>query len=159
MKSIGDLLDGIQIVMSKIPKRLVTNSDFQKAKSILDRVQEYFKDLERLITSPGFEKVIRRLEHSSIEEVNLEAHQIENLMKDLRHMLYETDLYIRNLWQIVIAHPEQWAAKSDQLTLMIDQKFGGEYGELRKEFTIILHTEEELEEIQGDERRLRKFLK
>ena len=42
---------------------------------------------------------------------------------------------------------------------MIDQKFGGEWGELRKEFKIALRTEKELKQIITSEKHLAEVLK
>ncbi|MDO9581029.1 MAG: hypothetical protein Q7J06_10775, partial [Bacteroidales bacterium] len=69
------------------------------------------------------------------------------------------DLYIKNLREIIARNPEQWSKKADQLVLMIDQKFGGEMGELRKEFQVALHKEEELKQLITSEEHLAEFLK
>jgi len=159
MKHIGWCLDRIQIVMGHIPRAVLSPEDKEKANNILDEVQEYADTLATLITNPKFKKYLQRLEKASIEGVKLQAHEIEALVKDLEHMLYVLDLYIKNLKEIMIKHPEQWGKKADQLALMIDQKFGGERGELRKEFQIAVHTEEELKAVVTSERHLAAFLK
>ena len=53
----------------------------------------------------------------------------------------------------------QWGYKADQLALAIDQKFGGENGELRREFKIALYKMDELKKIVKYEKHLLKFLK
>lgn len=68
-------------------------------------------------------------------------------------------MYIKNLREIINIHPEQWIKKADQLVVMINQKFGGEMGELRKEFQIAIHEEEELKQIVTSEKHLAEFLR
>jgi hypothetical protein len=145
--------------MAGIPKAVISKKDKEKAQDILDKIQEYANTLSELILNPKFKKDLHQLEISSIEGVKLQAREIEILFKDLEHMLYVLDLYIKNLREIVTDHPEQWSKKADQLVLMIDQKFGGEMGELRKEFKIALHTQEELRRILTSEEHLAEFLK
>jgi len=74
-------------------------------------------------------------------------------------MLYILDLYIKNLNDIVAKHPRQWSMKADQLSYMIDQKFGGEMGELHKEFQVAIHAEEDLKQLVKSEKHLAEFLK
>ncbi len=159
MKHIGWCLDKIQRVMAKIPKAVDTPDDKKKANDILDDVEGYANTLEKIITNPKFKKYIHRLEKAPIEEARLEAHEIEELIKDLEHMLQVLDTYLKNLRDIVVNHPDQWYDKSSQLSLMIDQKFGDERGELRKEFQAVVHTEEELREVVTSDKHLEAFLK
>ena len=159
MKHIGWCLERIQIAMANIPRAVISQEDKGKAQNILDEVQEYANTLAQLILNPKFKRYLYQLEKASIERVRLQAHEIEELLKDLEHMLYVLDLYIKNLKEIIINHPEQWSNKADQLVLMIDQKFGGELGELRKEFQIALYAEGELKQIVTSEEHLAEFLK
>ncbi len=159
MKHIGWCLDRIQIVMVHIPKAVISQEDKEKARNILDEVQEYANTLAQLILNPKFKEYLHKLEVAPIEGVRLQAHEIKELFKDLEHMLYVLDLYIKNLKEIIIKHPEQWSKKAPQLVLMIEQKFGGEMGELRMEFQISLHTEQELKQLVTSEKHLAEFLK
>ena len=159
MKTIGWCLERIQIAMSKIPRDVVFVENQRKAKQILNEVQEYADILEKIITNSKFKDYLMRLEKCSFEEIKFNAKKIEELHKDLEHMLYVLDLYIKNLNEIIIRHPEQWSEKADQRVLMIDQKFGGERGELKKEFQIYIHNKEELKEILIAEEHLVEFLK
>jgi len=159
MKHIGWCLEKIQIAMAHIPREVISQEDKEKAKKILDEVQEYANTLTQLILNPNFKNNLRQLEKASIEGVRSQAHEIEELFKDLEHMLYVLDLYIKNLKEIILNHPKQWSQKAAQLVLMIDQKFGSEMGRLRKEFQITLHTEQELERIVTSEKHLAEFLK
>lgn len=159
MKHIGWCLERIQIAMAHIPRAVISQEDKVKANNILDEVQEYANTLAQLIQHPKFKKYLYQLKKSSIEGVKLQAHKIEELFKNLEHMLYVLDLYIKNLREIIKNHPEQWSKKADQLVLMIDQKFGGEMGELRKEFQVALHAEEELKQLVTSEKHLAEFLK
>ena len=159
MRSIGWCLERIQILMGDIPISVVSDEDKKKAQAILNEVQEYADILAQIIMNPKFKLNLYRLEKASIEGIRLQAIEIEELFKDLEHMLYVLDLYIENLKEIILYHPEQWSKKADQLVLMIHQKFGGEMGKLRKEFQIILHTQDELREIVTSEKHLAKFLK
>jgi hypothetical protein len=159
MKHIGWCLDMIQIVMARIPNEVNSEENKKLAQSLLDDVQEYANTLEALIKNPKFRKILERLEKVPIKEVTEQAHNIEELFKDFEHMLYVLDLYIKELNYIIKNNPAQWSQKADQITLMIDQKFGGEMGELRKEFLIALHTKSELAEVVADERHLAEFLK
>lgn len=159
MKHIGWCLERIQIVMAHIPKTVLSQEDKVQANSILNTIQSLADTLAELIQHPKFKKYLHQLENAPVEGVRLQAHEIEELLKDLEHMLYMLDLYIKNLKEIIINHPEQWSKKADQLTLMIDQKFGGEMGELRKEFQVAVHTEEELKQLVTSEKHLEEFLK
>ena len=161
MKSIGWCLDGIQTVMGDIPKTVSSQEDKKKAQDIIDKVQKYADTLAELILHSSFKNDIRQLEEEedSMEGFRLQAHEIEKLFNDLKHMLYELDLYIQNLREIIDTHPEQWGKKADQLVLMIDQKFGGEMGELRKEFKIAVRTKKRLISIVTYEEHLAELLK
>ena len=159
MKHIGWCLEKIQVTMNHIPRAVISKGDKSKANNILDKVQEYANTLEQLITHSKFEKYLCQLGTSSIKGVRLQEHKIKELLKDLEHMLYVVDLYIKNLRVIITDNPEQWSKKADQLVLMIDQKFGGEKGELRNEFQIALHTEKELRRLVTSEKHLAEFLK
>ena len=159
MKHIGWCLEKIQITIRYIPEDVSSQENKHKAKRILDEVQEYANTLAELIHHPKFKKYLSKLENSSIEGARLQAHEIEELFKDLDHMLYTLDLYIKELREIIRNHPEQWIKKADQVALMIDQKFGGERGELRKEFQVTLHTEEDLKKLITNEKHLSEFLK
>lgn len=159
MKHIGWCLDRIQIVLMKMPQEV--NSPIQKtlAMVLIDEVNKYAITLTEIITNPKFKKSLNQLEQASVEGVKLQAHEIEKLLKDFEHMLQVLELYIKNLKDIIINHPEQWHSKAKDLIEVIDQKFGGEKGELRKEFEIALHKEQELKEIISSERHLAEFLK
>lgn len=159
MKHIGWCLDQIQIVMMDMPRQLTTPATKIVANSVLDDVQQYHKTLVEIITNPEFRTHLNRLETASIEGIRLQAHQIEELVKDLEHMLQVLDLYIRELRDIITNRPEEWSGKADQIVLMIDQKFGGERGELRKEFQVAVHAEEQLRQLVTSEQHLAEFLK
>jgi len=159
MKSVGWCLDRIQIVMADIPAEVISKEDKEKAKKILDEVQDYANTLAQLIMNPNFKNNLHKLEKSSIEEVRLHAYRIEELFKDLEHMLYVVDLYIKSLNDVIINDPEHWGKKAAKLVLMIDQKFGSENGELRKEFQVAIHTQEELKDIVTSEEHLAELLK
>ncbi len=159
MKHIGWCLDSIQRAVMKRPMKLDSQEDKKRANSMLDEIQEYVNTLAQLVLNPNFKKYLYQLEKTPIKGVSLQAHQIEELFKDLEHVLYVLSLYIKNLRNIIITHPEQWVSKSEQLVRMIDQKFGGEKGELRREFQIVLHSEEELRRIITSEKHLAEFLK
>ena len=146
MKHIGWFLDQIQILMSIIPRELDTQEDKNRATNILYTVKIYGGALAKLIINKKFKKNLYELERHPNKEVRLEAHEIEELFKDLEHMLYVLDLYTKQLKEIIEKHPEEWSKKADQLVLMIDQKFGGERGELRREFQIAFQREKKLED-------------
>jgi len=158
MKNIGWCLEKIQIAMAHIPKEVILPEDKNKAINILIEVQKYTDTLAQLIQNPEFQKNLNKLEKTPIEGIRLQAHETKELLKDLEHMLYVLKLYMRNLRKIIVSHPNQWYKKADQLVLMIDQKFGGEMGELRKEFQIALHTKEELKQLITSEKHLAEFL-
>ena len=95
MKHIGWCLERIQIAMTQIPKTVISQEDKEKANTILDEVQEYANTLSQLIMNPKFKEYLHQLENTPIEGVRLQSHEIEKLAKDLEHMLYVLDLYIR----------------------------------------------------------------
>ena len=164
MKHIGWCLDRIQIQIGGIPRNLDRSVDIALANYIVNRVEEYAETLAKIITNPKFKKSLDRLEKTSIEGVRLQAHEIEKLISDLKHMLYELDLYIKTLKEIIEKERSEkgsskgeWSSKADQITLMIDQKFGGERGELRQEFTVALHSRKELKELEIAEKHIAEF--
>lgn len=159
MKHIGWCLEKIQEEMAHIPRALTTQEDKAKATKILDEVQQYSTTLAQLVTHKNFRSYLSKLQHSSIQGVQLQAHEIQELFKDLEHALYVLDVYVEQLREIIEHHPEQWSSKADQIVLMIDQKFGAEKGELRKEFQVALHKKEELEQLITSEEHLAQFLK
>ena len=159
MKHIGWCLDRIRIEFTHMPVEVISQEDKEKVSTILDEVQKCADTLAELITNPKFKTYLHRLETSSIEGVRLQSREIEELFKDLEHMLYVLDLYIKKLRELILTHPERWRDKAKDLLHMIDQKFGGEMGELRKEFQVALHTEEELKQLVTSEKHLAEMLK
>jgi len=165
MKHIGWCLDNIQIAMMDMPKELTSEESKKKAKQVIDDVQKYADTLVDLIRNPEFKKTIHKLEQAPIEGIRLQAHEVEELFKDLEHALHVIDLTLTELREILALkfHDEKdirrWKRSYDKLVLMIDQKFGGERGELRKEFQINLHTKEQLQDIVNSEKHLAEFLK
>ncbi|MBU2640072.1 MAG: hypothetical protein KKG75_05220 [Nanoarchaeota archaeon] len=158
MKHIGWCLDQIQIAMMPMPKEVISPEDKVKANDILDKIEEYLKTLAELILNPGFKEKIHQLENASSEGARLQAHEIEELLKDLEHMLYILELYITNLRDIIINHPEQWHNKAKDLCQMISQKFCDEWGELQEKFRIAVHSEEELRQLITSEKHLAEFV-
>ena len=158
MKHIGWCLDQIQIVMVPIPKEVISPEDKEKANKILDEVEEYAKTLAQLIMNPEFKEKLHQLENASSEGARLQVHEIEELLKDLEHVLYVLDLYITNLRDIVINHPEQWHNKAKDLAEMIGKKFCDEWGELQEKFQVAVHSEEELRQLITSEKHLAEFL-
>ncbi|MBU1111751.1 MAG: hypothetical protein ABIG93_02380 [archaeon] len=165
MKHIGWCLEQIQIVMSNMPGELKSKEDEDKARFILARVQEYAEILAKLILHPKFKKSLHELEKVPIEGIRLQAHEVEELLKDLEHSLYIISLAVNELLEIINIKfrteddTKRWRKSYDKLVVMIDQKFGGERGELRKEFKVAVHTEEELRLIVKSERIMEEFLK
>ena len=159
MKHIGWCLDRIQIVMSSIPKALESQKEMNRATNILYEVKVIGDVLAKLIQNSKFKRDLHELENNPVKEVRLEAHEIEELIKDLEHMLYVLNLYINELTEIINHRPGEWSKKADQLVLMIDQKFGGERGELRRVFQIELDREEELERLVKTTKSMANFLK
>lgn len=159
MKHVGYYLDKIQMEMMHIPRQIDTDDNVKRAHDVLAEVRSCEKSLIALITHSSFRSKLNLLENSSMQEIKLQAHEIEELFKSLEHMLYELDLYLKNLYQILEQkNSAQWLPKYDQIVVMIDQKFGGERGDLRKEFQVVLHTREELKEILSAEELIQHFL-
>jgi hypothetical protein len=159
MKHIGWCLDRIQTEMMTMPKAVILPKDKERANQVLNEIQKYANTLAELILHPKFKKSLNQLENSPIEGVRLQAQEIEELFKDLEHMLLVLDYYLKDLREIIKSQPKRWSKKADRLVLMIDQKFGGERGELREEFKIALHKKEELKQFITSEEHLAEFLK
>src|SRR3989338_6758606 len=159
MKHIGWCLDRIQDVMGSIPKEVISEGDKEKANRILDEVQKYADTLVQIIRNHDFRNRLHQLENTQIEGIKLQAREVEELFKDLEHMLYWLGLYIKELREMILNCPEQWYRKRDLLVHTIDEKFGGERGELRKVFQITLHTQEELQRIVTSEEHFAELLK
>jgi hypothetical protein len=165
MKHIGWCLEKIQMAFGDMPKELSSDDSRKKAKKVIDDVQKYADTLVDLIHHHKFEKTINRLEGMHIENIQLQTNQVKELFKDLEHALYIIDLTLKELREIVDTQIlneddiQRWKRAYDKLVFMIDQKFGGDRGELSKEFKVVLHTKEELEEIINCEEHLAEFLK
>lgn len=159
MKHIGACLDNIQITLGQIPRNIDSSEDKARAVKIVDEIQEYAHTLEQLIMHPNLRTYLHNLEKTPIDGIRLQAHEVEELLKDLEHMLYVLEMYVKNLREIIENNPDQWSKKADQLVLMIYQKFGGEKGELRREFKIALYKADELRQIVTSEKHLAEFLK
>lgn len=93
--------------MAHIPRAVISSEDKVKANNILDEIQEYANTLAQLILHPKFKNYLHQLEKSSFEGIKLQASEIEELFKDLEHMLYVLDLYIKQLREIVTNNPEE----------------------------------------------------
>ncbi|MFT4303472.1 MAG: hypothetical protein ACMXYG_02830 [Candidatus Woesearchaeota archaeon] len=159
MKYIGWYLERIQIEMSHFPTTVISDKDKRKANSILDDIQKYADSLSKIIHHPKFIKILLRLKNTSYTKTRFLESEIEDLFKDLDHMLYVLELYIKELREIIHNHPEKLKEKAKQLVQMIDEKFGGERGELRDVFQSTLHSIDELKEIISDEKELKEILK
>ena len=165
MKHIGWCLEKIQIAFGNMPKELTSEDSKKQAKNVIDDVQKYADTLINLVHHPEFIKIIHQLEKVPIDGIKMHANHIEELAKDLEHALYVIDLTLEELKELVNLKSMdkndviRWKMSYDKLVLMIDQKFGGDLGELRKEFQVTLHTKEQLQEIVKSEEHLAEFLK
>lgn len=165
MKHIGWCLEKIQTTFGNMPRELNSEDSKKKAKRVIDDVQKYADTLVDLIHNNKFRKTIRKLENTPIDNVKMHAKHIEELAKDLEHALYIIDLTLKelreilNLEYLVEKDVRRWIGSYDKLVLMIDQKFGGDYGELRKEFKIAIHTIDQLKETVKHEKHLAEFIK
>ena len=101
MKHIGWCLEQIQMVMARIPLSVISQEDKEKAKKILDEVQEYANTLGQLVQNPILKGYLHQLENASVEGARLQAQEVEGMIKDLNHTLYVLDLYIKNLKEII----------------------------------------------------------
>ncbi|MBU0457183.1 MAG: hypothetical protein ABH824_01545 [Nanoarchaeota archaeon] len=159
MKHIGTCLDNIQIALFHMPKNLISDEDVAKATKIVNEIEAYAITLEKLVTNPKLHVYLNNLENTFIEMIKLQAHEIEKLLKDLKHMLQLLELYVQQLREMINDKHEKWSSKAQDLIMTIDQMFGGERGELRDEFKIALYKEHELKEIVDSEKHLAEFLK
>jgi hypothetical protein len=165
MKHIGWCLNGIQIAFVNMPRDITSDSNKKKAREVIDKVQKYAHTLEDLINNPKFKQLIHKLEQIPIGKVKLQAQKVEEIFKDLEHALQVIELTLKELNEILnimLMNEEEiirWRKSYDKLVVMIDQKFGGDRGELRKEFEVSLHTSEQLKEIVRIEEHLAEFLK
>ena len=163
MKHIGLCLDKIQMEFMYMPSDLNSEAKKKTAKKIIDNVQKYATTLERLILYPKFKEYLSQLEDSSIEGIKLQAHDIKELLKDLEHALQTINLTLEELREVLGGFYEKedqirWKRSYDKLVVMIDQKFGGERGELRKEFQVALHKKEDLKKLELIEEHLAELL-
>jgi len=161
MKHIGWCLDQIQLVMGNMPGELDSEEKKTKATQVITQVQEYANTLTNIIHNPKFLNTLHQLKSAHIEGIRLQAQEVEELVKNLEHMLQVIDLTLTELREIITLDEKnikRWRRSFDKLIIMIDQKFGGEMGELRREFQISLHTKEELQSIITSEQHLAEFL-
>ena len=165
MKHIGKCLEAIQMAFVRMPKELDSPQKKLLAQSILKISRKYANTLAELVTNPLFKQTIRTLETMNIDRIDMQAQDVEKLLQDLEHALYVIDLTLNELSAIakkeVLDEQDKrvWHRSYDKLVFMIDQKFGGQRGDLRKEFQVALHTSEELKRIVTLEDHLAEFLK
>ncbi len=181
MKHIGACLDGIQIALAQIPRKVESAEDKAKAFKIMDEIEAYLITLQQLTINPKLKDYLHELERTPVMDrtskgylaskdylanlgrepvdgVPVQAHQVEELLKDLEHMLYLISRYIQIARVSIPAYPDKWVQTVPDLTLAIDQKFGGEMGELRAEFKLVLYKEEELRRLVSNDKHLAEFL-
>lgn len=202
MKHIGWCLEKIQISLAGLPKDIDSKENKEKAARVLDEVEGYAETMADLVDNRRFRRIIHRLNKSSFEEIRLEVHEIEYLQKDLMHMLYLLDLYLKELRVMLEKHSDTWAYKARQAivaatdllnkkkrrlgaeyTLVeniksklniklneftrktealgeeIDNRFGGDRGDLKKELKVALYTRKELKELVKNQEHLAELLK
>jgi archaellum component FlaC len=148
MKHIGWCLDQIQITMANIPHQVEDAGDKKKAHDIMNKVEVLSQTLEKLILNSQFQTDLRALENSQIQQFQLQAHQIKELIKDLEHALQTIGLFIREMRHNIDNNSQEWTKNADKIVLMIDQKFGGDMGELKKEFEVVIHAQDTLAQLQ-----------
>lgn len=165
MKHIGWCLDKIQMTCMSMPKKMDSEESKKKAAEVIDDIQKYADTLVNLVHNHKFEKQIHTLENTHIEGIKLQTKHIKELIKDLEHALYIIHLTLDELREMLKLdftdkdNALKWKKSYDKLVVMIDQKFGGERGELREEFKVAVYTKKHLKEIVKSEKHLSEFLR
>lgn len=165
MKHIGKCLDSIQMAFVKMPKELDSPQKKIIALSIIKVSRKYATILENLITNSQFGEIIKRLENVDIDGIKMQAKEVETLLKDLEHSLLLIDLTLNELFEIAskddlsAEDKHIWRRSYTKIVRMINEKFGGKRGDLRREFQISLHKAEELREAVALEKHLADLLK
>ena len=135
MKHIGTCLDNIQIALAQIPRNVDSHEDKARAFKIVDEIQEYAHTLEQLVMNPNLRTYLYNLEKAPIDGIRLQAHEVEELLKDLKHMLYILDLYIKNLRDIIRNHSGAWTYKAKQIFIAICHMFNSKKVKLGREYS------------------------
>lgn len=166
---IGWCLEEIQKVMAKLPNKIETNDDVILANDILSKVINLSMTLEKVITNKNFLNVLHTLENQVIEGIKFQAEHIEKLFSSLNNALNDLDKYINQLKRILDKRgnsiipdnslKSEWQKIAGNITHMIVDEFGTMYYELREEFKVVLHTEEQLKNLQIYEEYLKEVLK
>ncbi len=165
MKHIGWCLEQIQITMIGSSGNIDTPEEKKRALWAINKTEEYLKTLLELVNRPDFKKTLYRLKNSSVKDVQLQEQEIEKLINDIRYTTNYIGLSLEQAkgflkeYDFSSDHAARWKKTYDAIVHLIDQKFGGERGELKKEFEAVLHTEKELKQIVSDEKHLASMLK
>ncbi|MBU0979857.1 MAG: hypothetical protein KJ709_03555 [Nanoarchaeota archaeon] len=114
MKHIGWCLERIQYALAGLPNNIDSEEDKAKASRIIDEVEEYAHTLEQLVYNHKLRVHLNRLSKAPIDGVRLQEHEVVELMKDLKHMLYLLDLYIKELRDLMKSHSGTWRYKLKQ---------------------------------------------
>ncbi len=145
--SVGWCLEEIQIIAAKFPNEIESEENKTLANNVVLAIEKVSNILQLIVENENFKKVLGRLEKQiSFEEIKFQAEHIEKLFDDLRHMLdFLNTRYIPNLKNILLGvSKDSWHNAASDITEMIIKDFGNEYYDLKEEFKIVLHTEEEL---------------
>ncbi len=160
MSQIGWCLEEIQIVMSKMPDKIDTNDQIILANDILSKVINLGITLEKIISDKKFKDILYKLEHQTFEGVKFQAQHIENFFNELHQMLDMLSRYVLNLRKVIDNKDHvTWQNSAGDIVKMIILDFSNKYYELREEFKVVLHTQEQLRELQVYEQHLNKVLK
>lgn len=140
------------------------NSSIKDVRLEEQEVENFAKDLEHVISViDSYINELRVLITNHSNSWLYKGKQIIiatiNLLDKKKSKLGKEWSMIENYKSLIKKRMHQFNNKADQITLAIDQKFGGERGELRKEFQEIIYTNEELKEIVKSEEHLAEFLK
>jgi len=117
MKHIGWCLDNIQVKMMKLPRNIDSDNDKSAAIHTIDEVEEYAQTMAQLVTHPKLRAYLKKLDKSPVGGVRLQAHEVEELLKELEHMLYLIGLYVSELREMIKKHSGAWHYKARQIII------------------------------------------
>lgn len=169
MKHTGWCFDEMNRLMGKdnFPKPLDTEDKVKIAQNTLVKLFDIEITLNKIITHDNFKSILFRLESYSDEKIRLQAHQIDESFKGLHNMLDLLNRYLLNLKRLFdeknfltdeSIRKELEGSMSD-ISEMIYYDFSTMYGNLKDEFNVVLHIEEELKNLMIYEHHSEEMLK
>jgi hypothetical protein len=167
MKHIGWCLDQIQIAFFHLPRTIDDPKDKVKANKVLDEVEEYAHTMMELVLSDKLRVHLNKLKEmiaamrilhfkdpESSAKVALVVkglqteEEVEELLKDLKHMLYITELYVTELRDLIRSHSGSWWYKTKQFCVAIKHMVDDDKRKLSRDYKFTVRFKSKVKSLQ-----------